>query len=90
MPTHIIPTHALSNYAHPFFAAGRVPTQKGPSCAYAGYKNTLESKKICSYNRYVLITGIYNTVDLRTVIQMMVLISVTNCKFYKWSSFELL
>ena len=35
----------------------------------AGFKNTLGSRKICSYNR------INNTVDTRTVFQKMVLIS---------------
>ena len=41
----------------------------------AGYKNTLVSSNIGSYNRYVLITGINNTVNTRTVFQIMVLIS---------------
>ena len=41
----------------------------------AGYKNTLGSSNIGSYNRYVLITGIHNTVNTRTVFQIMVLIS---------------
>ena len=33
----------------------------------AGYKKTLRSSNIGSYNRYVLITDINNTVDTRTV-----------------------
>ena len=41
----------------------------------AGYKNTLGNSNIGSYNWYVLITGINNIVDTRTVFQMMVLIS---------------
>ena len=41
----------------------------------AGYKNTLGSSNIGSYNRYVLITDINNTVDTSTVFQMMILIS---------------
>ena len=36
-----------------------------------GYKNTLGSGNICSYNRY----KIYNSLDMRTVFQKIVLIT---------------
>ena len=37
------------------------------STADTGYKNTLGSSNIGSFNRYVLITGVNYTVDMRTV-----------------------
>ena len=44
-----------------------------PSTVDAGYKNTVGSRRICSYIRYVLITGMFYIGNARTVSQEMVI-----------------